>query len=171
MAFRFFAGAGFPYGNSDAMPFEKKYFSGGSSGIRAWQVRSLGPGSYVMPDNQKGMYPNQLGDLKLEFNAEYRFDLFSTIKGAVFMDAGNIWAINSSDNRVGAVFKTADFINQIAVGTGLGVRVDLSYFIGRLDLGIKLRDPGAASGPQWIPGNRKYQWSDLVLNFGIGYPF
>ncbi|MDD4644752.1 MAG: BamA/TamA family outer membrane protein [Bacteroidales bacterium] len=171
MAFRFFAGAGVPYGNSDAMPFEKKYFSGGSSGIRAWQVRSLGPGSYVMPDNQKGMYPNQLGDLKLEFNAEYRFDLFSTIKGAVFMDAGNIWAINSSDSRVGAVFKTADFINQIAVGTGLGVRVDLSYFIGRLDLGIKLRDPGAVSGPQWIPGNRKYQWSDLVLNFGIGYPF
>jgi len=171
MAFRLFAGAGYPYGNSDAMPFEKKYFSGGSTGIRAWQVRSLGPGSYVIPDNQKGLYPNQLGDIKLEANAEYRFDLFSMLKGAVFVDAGNIWAINSSDEREGAVFTFPDFLKQIAIGTGLGIRADLSYFIGRLDLGIKLRDPGTANGPQWIPGNRKYRWSDFVLNFGIGYPF
>lgn len=171
MAFRFFAGAGYPYGNSDAIPFEKKYFSGGSSGIRAWQVRSLGPGSYVIPDDQKGMYPNQLGDIKLEVNAEYRFDLFSIIKGALFLDAGNIWAINTSDERPGSIFKASDFYRQIAVGTGFGIRADLSYFIGRLDLGIKLRDPGTPDGPKWIPGYRKYQWSDLVLNFGIGYPF
>lgn len=171
MAFRFFAGAGYPYGNSDAMPFEKKYFSGGSSGIRAWQVRSLGPGKYIIPQDQKGMYPNQLGDIKLEVNAEYRFDLFSIIKGAVFVDAGNIWAIDPSDDRLGSVFKVSDFYRQIAVGTGLGIRADLSYFIGRLDLGIKLRDPGTADGPQWLPGYRKYRWSDLVLNFGIGYPF
>ena len=171
MAFRFFAGAGYPYGNSDAMPFEKKYFSGGSSGIRAWQVRSLGPGTYVIPDDQKGLYPNQLGDIKLEANAEYRFDLFSIIKGANFLDIGNIWAINSSDDRIGSVFKATSFMKEIAVGTGFGIRADLSYFIGRLDLGIKLRDPGTPSGPQWILSYRKYQWSDLVLNFGIGYPF
>lgn len=171
MAFRFFAGAGYPYGNSDAMPFEKKYFSGGSSGIRAWQVRSLGPGTYVMPEDQKGLYPNQLGDIKLEASVEYRFDLFSIIKGAVFVDAGNIWAINASDEREGSVFKASGFYREIAVGTGFGIRADLSYFIGRLDLGIKVRDPGTSEGPKWIPGYRKYQWSDLVLNFGIGYPF
>ena len=171
MAFRFFAGAGYPYGNNNAMPFEKKYFSGGSSGIRAWQVRSLGPGSYVIPEDQKGLYPNQLGDIKLEASAEYRFDLFSIIKGAVFVDAGNIWALNSSDNRSGSVFKASGFYREIAIGTGLGIRVDFSYFIGRLDLGVKLRDPGTPDGPRWIPGYRKYQFSDLVLNFGIGYPF
>lgn len=171
MAFRFFAGAGYPYGNSEAMPFEKKYFSGGSSGIRAWQVRSLGPGTYMIPEDQKGMYPNQLGDVKLEVSAEYRFDLFSILKGALFLDAGNIWAINSSDDRPGSVFKTSGFYKEIAVGTGFGIRADFSYFIGRLDLGIKLRDPGTPDGPKWIPGYRKYQFSDLVLNFGIGYPF
>lgn len=171
IAFRLFTGVGVPYGNSDAMPFEKKYFSGGSSGIRAWQVRSLGPGSYVMPADQKGLYPNQLGDIKLEANAEYRFDLFSIFKGALFIDAGNIWAINSSDERPGSVFKGSEFYREIAVGTGFGLRADLSYFIGRLDLGIKLRDPGNPEGPRWIPGYRKYQWSDFVLNFGIGYPF
>lgn len=171
MAFRFFAGAGYPYGNSNAMPFEKKYFSGGSSGIRAWQVRSLGPGTYVMPEDQKGLYPNQLGDIKLEVNAEYRFDLFSIIKGAFFIDAGNIWAISPADNRPGSLFKASGFYREIAVGTGFGIRADLSYFIARLDLGIKLRDPGTPDGPKWIPGYRKYQWSDLVLNFGIGYPF
>ncbi|TSA38905.1 MAG: outer membrane protein assembly factor [Porphyromonadaceae bacterium] len=171
MAFRFFAGAGYPYGNSDAMPFEKKYFSGGSSGIRAWQVRSLGPGTYVIPEDQKGLYPNQLGDIKLEASAEYRFDLFSIIKGAIFVDAGNIWAMNSSDDRPGSVFKASGFYREIAVGTGFGIRADFSYFVGRLDLGIKLRDPGTPDGPRWIPGYRKYQISDFVLNFGIGYPF
>lgn len=171
MAFRFFAGAGYPYGNNDAMPFEKKYFSGGSSGIRAWQVRSLGPGTYIIPEDQKGLYPNQLGDIKLEANAEYRFDLFSIIKGAVFIDAGNIWAINSSDERQGSVFNATGFYREIAIGTGFGIRADLSYFIARLDIGIKLRDPGTLEGPKWIPGYRQYQLSDLVLNFGIGYPF
>ncbi|MFA6481850.1 MAG: BamA/TamA family outer membrane protein [Bacteroidales bacterium] len=171
IAFRFFAGAGYPYGNSKTIPFEKKYFSGGSSGIRAWQVRSLGPGTYIIPEDQKGMYPNQLGDVKLEVNAEYRFDLFSIIKGALFLDAGNIWAINSSDERPGSVFKATGFYREIAVGTGFGIRADFSYFIGRLDLGMKLREPGTPDGPKWIPGYRKYQWSDFVLNFGIGYPF
>jgi outer membrane protein assembly factor BamA len=171
MAFRFFTGAGYPYGNSDAMPFEKKYFSGGSTGIRAWQVRSLGPGSYVLPEDQVHLYPNQLGDVKLEANVEYRFDLFSVVKGAVFLDAGNIWAINNSDERPGAVFKASTFYKEIAVGTGFGIRADLSYFIGRLDLGIKLRDPGTPDGPKWIIGYRAYQWQDFVLNFGIGYPF
>jgi len=171
MAFRFFAGAGVPYGNTDAMPFEKKYFSGGSNGIRAWQVRSLGPGSYVIPEDQLRLYPNQLGDVKLEASMEYRFDLFKALKGALFVDAGNIWAISSTDERAGAVFKPGTFLSEIAIGTGFGIRADLSYFIGRLDLGIKLRDPGTPDGPKWLVGYRNYTWKDFVLNFGIGYPF
>jgi outer membrane protein assembly factor BamA len=153
------------------MPFEKKYFSGGSNGIRAWQVRSLGPGSYVIPEDQLKLYPNQLGDVKLEASLEYRFDLFKALKGAVFLDAGNIWAISSTDERPGAVFKPGTFYKEIAVGTGFGLRADLSYFIGRLDLGIKLRDPGTPDGPKWLIGYRNYTWKDFVLNFGIGYPF
>jgi len=171
LAFRLFTGVGYPYGNSDALPFEKKYFSGGATGIRAWQVRSLGPGSYQLPEDQKRLYPNQLGDIKLEFNLEYRFDLFWILKGALFLDAGNIWAISGSDDRPGALFEWNNFYHQVAVGTGLGIRADLSFFIGRLDLGIKLRDPGAEDGPIWIPGNRRFQIRDFVLNFGIGYPF
>jgi hypothetical protein len=171
IAFRVFAGAAYPYGNGDAMPFEKKYHSGGSNGIRAWQVRSLGPGSYILPEEQAKLYPNQLGDVKLEVNMEYRFDLFWLLKGALFLDAGNIWAIRESDDRPGALLKASTFYKEIAVGTGFGIRADLSYFIGRLDLGIKLRDPGALGGPQWILSNRFFNWRDFVLNFGIGYPF
>ncbi|MCD6332500.1 MAG: BamA/TamA family outer membrane protein [Bacteroidales bacterium] len=170
-AFRVFAGAGYPYGNANALPFEKKYFSGGSNSIRAWQVRSLGPGSYQLPEDQKTYYPNQLGDLKMEFNMEYRFDLFWLLEGALFIDAGNIWALHHADERSGARFVLNRFYKEIAVGTGLGIRLDLSFILARLDLGIKLREPGSPNGPQWIPGNRPYRWSDFVWNFGIGYPF
>ena len=170
-AFRFFAGAGYPYGNSSALPFEKKYFSGGSSGIRAWQVRSLGPGTYVLPDELKTRYPNQLGDIKLEGNAEYRFDLFWQLKGAVFVDAGNIWSITAEDEREGALFQPESFYKGIAVGTGAGIRLDLTFVIIRLDLGAKLRDPGFYSGPTWFPGYDSYFKEGLVLNFAIGYSF
>ncbi len=171
LAFRLFAGAGYPYGNADALPFEKKYFSGGSNGIRAWQVRSLGPGRYVLPDELKSQYPNQLGDVKLEANVEYRFDLFWLLKGAVFLDAGNIWAISSADEREGAVFHLGSFYKELALGTGLGVRLDLTFVTIRFDLGAKLRDPGVFSQPTWLPKYDSYFREGLVLNFAIGYPF
>lgn len=122
---RAFFGIGIPYGNFDVLPFEKKYFSGGANGIRAWPVRSLGPGTYkASPDE----YPNQTADIKLEANLEYRFKLISFVEGALFMDAGNIWAINDKDNREGALFKFNQFYRQIAFGTGTGLRFDMSYF-------------------------------------------
>lgn len=170
-AFRIFAGAGYPYGNANALPFEKKYFSGGSNGIRAWHVRSLGPGTYVLPDELKTRYPNQLGDIKLEGNAEYRFDLFWQLKGAVFVDAGNIWSITAEDEREGALFRLGSFYKDIAVGTGMGIRLDFSFVIIRLDLGAKLRDPGYFSGPTWLPKYDSYFREGLVLNFAIGYSF
>jgi outer membrane protein assembly factor BamA len=165
---RGFVGVGFPYGNFNVLPFEKKYFTGGANGIRAWQVRSLGPGSYKAPS---GVYPNQAADIKLEANLEYRFKLFWLMEGAMFVDAGNIWAINGLDNREGAVFKFNEFYKQIAVGSGLGLRFDFTYFIFRLDLGLKVRDPSLPEGVRLIPGNYPITSQHLNLSFAIGYPF
>ncbi|MDB4584655.1 BamA/TamA family outer membrane protein, partial [Draconibacterium sp.] len=165
---RAFVGVGLPYGNFDLLPFEKQYFTGGANGIRAWQVRSLGPGSYRAPE---GAYPNQSSDIKLEANVEYRFKLTNFLEGALFVDAGNIWAINEKDNRPGAQFKFNQFYKQIAMGTGVGMRFDLKYFIFRLDLGLKVRDPSAEKGQKWIIGSRPLTNDDLHLSFAIGYPF
>jgi outer membrane protein assembly factor BamA len=165
---RAFLGIGIPFGNFNVLPFEKKYFTGGANGIRAWQVRSLGPGSYQMPSN---VYPNQSSDVKLEANLEYRFKLFWRMEGALFTDAGNIWAINYKDNREGAVFKFDNFYKQIAVGSGLGLRFDFTYFLFRLDLGMKMRDPSLPEGRRFIPGNYRITTDHFNLTFAIGYPF
>lgn len=165
---RLFLGAGLPYGNFDVLPFEKKYFTGGANGIRAWQVRSLGPGTYKSPPNA---YPNQSSDIKLEANLEYRFNLMDFLEGALFLDAGNIWAINRKDNRPGALFRINEFYKQLALGTGTGFRFDFDYFIFRLDVGMKLRDPAEPDGNGWIPGHRKYSGDDFNISFAIGYPF
>lgn len=169
IVYRFFAGAGLPYLNSSAMPFEEKYFAGGANSIRAWQVRSLGPGSYL--EKKRLTYPIQTGDIKLEANIEYRFKLFWVLEGALFVDAGNVWAINKSDERPGALFNPGNFYRDIAVGTGLGTRFDFSFFLFRLDLGLKTRNPVLPDGEKWLFGNRKITGSDLQLNVGIGYPF
>ena len=165
---RAFVGIGLPFGNLDVLPFEKKYFTGGANGIRAWQVRSLGPGTYRMPENA---YPNQSSDIKLEANLEYRFNLIGFLEGALFLDAGNIWAINRKDNRPGAQFKLTSFYKELALGTGTGFRFDFNYFIFRLDVGMKLRDPSEPSNHGWIIGNRQYSGNDFNFSFAIGYPF
>ena len=165
---RAFIGVGLPYGNFDLLPFEKQYFTGGANGIRAWQVRSLGPGTYKANETD---YPNQSSDIKLEANLEYRFKLTGFLEGALFLDAGNIWAINEKDNREGAQFKFNQFYKQIAIGTGTGLRFDLTYFIFRLDLGLKLRDPSHDLNKNWIIGTRPFKSEDLNLSFAIGYPF
>ena len=165
---RAFFGIGVPFGNFNVLPFEKKYFTGGANGIRAWQVRSLGPGSYKAPSD---IYPNQSSDIKLEANLEYRFKMFWRMEGAFFTDAGNIWAINYKDNREGAVFKVNEFYKQIAVGSGFGVRFDFTYFLFRLDLGMKMRDPSLPGGKRFIPGNYQLSSDQFNLSFAIGYPF
>jgi outer membrane protein assembly factor BamA len=167
VATRAFLGIAFPYGNFNVTPFEKRYYTGGANGIRAWQVRTLGPGSYTEGFDD----PNQSADIKMEANIEYRFNLFWILEGALFVDAGNVWAINNNDNREGAVFKFDRFYDEFAVGTGFGLRLVTNYFIVRTDLGLKLRDPARISGERWIPGNRTFNTSDLNLNIAIGYPF
>lgn len=165
---RAFLGIGVPFGNFDVLPFEKQYFTGGANGIRAWQVRALGPGSYEAPPNT---YPNQSSDIKLEANLEYRYKFTSFLEGALFLDAGNIWAINDKDNREGALFKFNRFYKQIAFGTGTGIRLDLNYFIFRIDVGMKVRDPAQEESRGWIIGTRPITGNDFNYSFAIGYPF
>jgi outer membrane protein assembly factor BamA len=169
MVYRAFIGAGLPYGNLEVLPFEKSYFSGGANGIRAWQVRSLGPGSYSSED--EAIYPNNSADFKLEANLEYRFKLFWALEGALFVDAGNIWAISKKDDREGADFKFDRFYKEIALGTGYGTRIDLKFILFRIDLGLKLHDPSLESGERWIIAHRPFKLSQLTFNIGIGYPF
>ena len=167
-ASRFFVGIGYPYGNMNLLPFSEKYFSGGANSIRAWQVRSLGPGSYVKPKELS--FPNQTADIKLEGNFEYRFNIISIFDGAIFVDVGNIWAINEHDNRENAKFEFDTFYKQIAVGTGFGIRLDINFFIIRFDIGIKLKDPSAPENQRWIPITPILK-ENYTINFGIGYPF
>ncbi|MFH0756233.1 MAG: BamA/TamA family outer membrane protein [Bacteroidota bacterium] len=169
LVLRGFAGVGFAYLNSAAMPFEKQYFSGGANSIRAWQVKSLGPGSYDDPD--ESVYPNQTGDVKLEANMEYRFKLFWKLEMAMFLDVGNIWSLSSEDDRVGAGFEFGRFYKELAVGTGVGTRAVFSYFIFRFDLGVPLRSPFPIGGSNWLPGNSGISGKDLTFNLAIGYPF
>ena len=166
---RGFAGVGFAYLNSAAMPFEKQYFSGGANSIRAWQVKNLGPGSY--DDPEETAYPNQTGDVKLEANMEYRFPLFWKLEAAVFLDVGNIWSLSPEDDRQGAGFSFNRFYKELAVGTGAGTRLVFNFFILRFDLGIPLRSPFALEGSNWLPGNAGITGRDLTFNIAIGYPF
>ncbi|TRX64325.1 BamA/TamA family outer membrane protein [Carboxylicivirga sp. M1479] len=170
-AYRIFMGAGYPYGNLTVMPFERRYFSGGANSIRAWPVRGLGPGSY---EETQLEYYNQTADIKLEANAEYRFKLFWLLEGAFFVDIGNIWTIRSSgdeDIDLKGLFEFNKFYKQIAVGVGTGARLDFSYFVFRLDMGIKARDPILPEGNRWVLGVQPIKWNDMAFNFAIGYPF
>ncbi len=168
LVWRFFGGAGLPYGNLDVLPFEKRYFSGGANSIRAWPVRALGPGSF---SDKSYRFYNQTADVKLEFNLEYRFELFWILEGALFLDAGNIWSIRESSSPEGGLFKFDKFAEQLAVGTGVGARFDFNYFIFRFDVGMKTHDPSLPKEERWIPANRSWRWDDVGFNFAIGYPF
>jgi len=171
IAYRVFGGFAYPYGNSTAIPFIKQYFSGGANSIRAWPVRSLGPGSYYNPNE---IFNYQTADIKLEANIEYRFKLFWMIEGALFVDAGNIWSITDNDTREGSLFKLNTFYNDIAIGSGFGTRFDFSFFVFRFDFGVKVRDPRQADGEKIVIFTERSKFfKDLFsnVNVGIGYPF
>jgi len=166
IAYRIFGGWALPYGNSRAMPFEKRYFSGGANGMRAWQIRDLGPGS----DTTKTTgFPIKTADIKLEANIEYRFKIINNFAAALFVDAGNIWSVKSRfDDHI---FYPNRFYKEIAINYGSGLRVDFSFFIFRFDVGIKLRDPALPENQRWKLNPTKYKPDDFGYNFGIGYPF
>ncbi|MDQ3394017.1 MAG: BamA/TamA family outer membrane protein, partial [Bacteroidota bacterium] len=165
-ATRLLLGAGFPYGNSSTLPYVKQFFMGGPNSIRAFRARSVGPGQYIPPADQANIaFFDQVGDLMFETNFEYRFPLVSVVNGAVFLDAGNIWLIGEEDRPEGT-FKTNDFLNTLAVGTGFGLRIDVSFFVLRFDLGIPLRFPHRE---EWIID--EFKWSNAIFNIAVGYPF
>ena len=166
IAVRSFVGLGIPYGNSSVMPFVKSFFGGGANGIRAWIARSLGPGAYQNPTNLRF---EQIGDIKLEWNFEYRAKLYKIFEGAAFIDAGNIWLRQKDEQRPLAEFETNRFYKEIALGIGAGLRLNFDFFIIRLDLAYKMRDPSFPSNDRWVIQYQKLRQGNL--NFGIGYPF
>lgn len=167
LVYRFYGGIGIPYGNSNSLPFEKAFYAGGANGMRGYKMYSLGPGSYHN-DTLSGTY-NQIGDIQLEGNIEFRFPVYRFIKGALFVDAGNIWILHDSPDLPGGVFKFKNYLNQIAIDFGVGIRLDFDFFIFRLDPAIPIRVPWYPANDRWY--FNKMQLKDIVWNFGIGYPF
>ncbi|WP_448703024.1 BamA/TamA family outer membrane protein [Mucilaginibacter sp. AW1-3] len=177
-AARFFAGAGFTYGNSTIMPYSQQFFIGGSNSLRGFRARSVGPGSYY-PDQTitgaSGFLPDESGDIKLEMNLEYRPKLFSIVYGAVFADAGNVWNLRSHAGLDGGAFGKK-FLSQVAADAGLGLRFDLTVLVLRTDLGFPIRKPWLPEGQRWVinevnPFDGNWRSQNLVFNLAIGYPF
>ncbi len=170
LAFRTFAGFALPYYNDVAVPFIKQFYVGGPNGIRAWQPRELGPGSHITGTPVIGNLFYQTGDFKLEWNLEYRADLFYVFEGALFIDAGNVWTLRQDTDRPGSVFG-ADFLTQIAIGAGYGIRIDFNYFNLRFDFGYKILNPYVDP----LTNSRLVRLRDQGVlgnvNVAINYPF
>lgn len=182
LATRFIAGVALPYGNSEYIPFSRQFFVGGSNSIRAFRARTLGPGSYDprIGESTRANF-DQAGDVKLELNAEYRANLYKFLNVAAFVDAGNIWLINDEfdtdgvNTRPGGKF-SKEFLSEIAVGAGVGLRLDFSILILRLDLAMPLRVPYYEKSDRWVLdrinfGDSSWRRDNLILNIAIGYPF
>jgi len=175
-------GYGYAYGNSTSLPFVRQFFAGGSNDIRAFPARTLGPGTYKVPDD--ALFADQGGDIKLMLNSELRFKIVSVLYGALFVDAGNIW-LRKEDlgepgkpetARLGSGFKLKNTLNELAVGTGAGLRVDATIFVVRLDVAFPVRKPYLPAGQRWVFddiafGNKDWRRQNLIFNIGIGYPF
>lgn len=174
IAFKFIGGLAYSYGeeNDYQLPYEKNFFIGGPSSLRAWKPRRLGPGSYNAISN----LIEQPGSILLESSIEYRFpmfQLFGTMNGAFFIDAGNIWTFANSKGEKEGYFAFNNFYNQIAVGTGFGLRWDFSYFLLRLDLATKVINPAKTVNEKWVLSKTAFSSGEnpIEFNIGIGYPF
>ena len=162
---RMFGGYGLPYGNSETLPFSRQFFSGGPSSVRAFRTRSLGPGSYNPTEIDQGSFFDRSGDIRLEANIEFRFPIYSFLKGALFVDAGNVWLSNENEALPGGKF-SKDFIKELGIGYGAGLRVDIQNFVIRFDLASPYSKP-------YLPLGKRtgFDLSEILFNFGIGYPF
>ncbi len=175
IALHLMAGAGYGYGNSTTLPVEKQFYCGGSSSMRGWQARTLGPGNSQLITVFS--IPTQIGEMKLEANVEYRFPIVWKLEGALFADAGNIWNMPrpadydyvDDDDKLG-VFDIKNFAGSIGLDWGLGIRVNLGFLLIRLDGGLRLHDPARAAGNRWVPV-REWFPRNYAIHFGVGYPF
>ncbi len=164
---RFYGGIGIPYGNSTSLPFEKAFIAGGANDMRGWRMGYLGPGTFS-PDSVSASF-SQIGDIQLQANLEYRFPIWSFLKGALFTDIGNIWLLKPSVDLPGGEFKFDTFYKQFGIDVGIGIRLDFDFFIFRLDPAIPLRMPSWPENGSWYFS--QLQLKDIIWNFGIGYPF
>ncbi len=162
------AGVAVPYGNSEVVPFEKRFYAGGANGVRGWGVRTLGPGSYAA-SNSQNRFIYQCGDIRLDLNAELRTKLFWVLEGAFFVDAGNIWTIKEYDLQPGGVFKFDKFLEQLAMSYGVGLRMNFTYFLMRLDMGMKGHNP-ASGQERWPMFSPRFK-RDAEFHFSVGLPF
>lgn len=168
LAFRAGVGVGVPYANSSILPFEKRFYGGGANGVRGWNVRTLGPGSYNSV-NSVDYFIHQCGDIRMDLSMEYRCKLFWVLELGAFVDAGNIWTIRDYENQPGGVFQLRDFYKEIAVAYGLGIRMDFTFFLLRFDLGMKAYNP-AENELHW-PMFKPNLSRDAAFHFSVGYPF
>lgn len=180
IVYRLAAGVGIPFSNLEVLPFEKSFYVGGANGLRAWRARSIGPGSYFDPSDSY----DKIGEVRIESNIEYRFDLIHVLEGALFIDAGNIWMLKEDDLRPGSGFDS-DFFSEIAIGAGIGARLNFDIFLIRFDLAMQMKDPSLAKGERWffepkdkyeervvdLTGQAINYRPQLNFNLGIGYPF
>ncbi len=183
IAYRIRGGIAFPYSDNDILPYEKYFFAGGSNSLRAWRPRRLGPGSFSNADTvitENGIHVNyndnfeQPGEVILEANIELRTQVIGFFHTALFIDVGNVWLLTSDTNRPGSNFEINRFYKEIAIGTGVGARLDFTFLLLRLDVGVKLYDPALPEGSRWVPGVNKDRVSGInpiIFNLAIGYPF
>lgn len=170
IVFHIGTGIAYPYGNSEMLPFEKRYFAGGANSVRGWLVRRLGPGKFMGNDRNID-FMNQSGDIKLDVNLEYRTKLFWKLNGAFFVDAGNIWTIKEYQDQPGGAFRFDSFYKQIALAYGIGFRFDFDYFVLRFDGGMKAINPAYESGKARYPIIHPDFGRDFAFHFAVGYPF
>lgn len=173
---RLVVGYGLPYGNSRQIPYIKQFFAGGNNSIRAFRSRTVGPGTYLDTSQFRlGYIPDQTGDIKLEMNTELRPRISGPLYGALFIDAGNVWLANADPNKPGATFDK-DFLSELAVGAGVGIRLDITLFVIRLDVAFPIRKPWLTSGNRWVLnqiqfGQPEWRRDNVIYNLAIGYPF
>ena len=163
-------GLAIPFGNSKVIPYEKRYFSGGANSVRGWNVRQLGPGRYAQKDGNID-FINQTGNLKIDLSMEYRSSLFWKFEGAAFVDAGNVWTTRGKTGPDGGQFRFDSCLRELAVAYGLGLRLNLNYFIVRFDGGMKAIDPAVPSGALHYPIFHPNLSRDFTLHFAVGLPF
>jgi outer membrane protein insertion porin family len=176
LAFRLYTGVAKAYGNSSVLPYAAQFFSGGANSLRAFSINAVGPGTYYTEDEGVAGFLRLGGDVKLEFNAEYRFTIYQMVKGAVFGDFGNVWLHKSNPAASESPFRLSSVFSELAVGAGLGIRFDVSFFILRFDLAFPLRKPWLDENSRWVTdqisfGSPSWRKENLRLNVAIGYPF
>ena len=172
---RIHAGIGYSYGNSTNLPYSKQFFVGGSNSIRAFRARTLGPGSFDPTTIDSKFIPDQTGDILLEFNLEYRKKIYGIVNGALFIDGGNVWNLNTVSDRPGGTF-SKDFYKEIALGAGFGLRFDITFLVLRFDFAFPLRIPYRPENERWVIkdidfGSKQWRKDNLMFNLAIGYPF